>query len=220
MSLFEKKQSQEVDSSWMETYGDMVTLLLCFFILLASISKVDSVIFEKVQSGMTKEIGKQPPQRPIENMRQELAQATAGIQGSDEAVDVGTDERGVVLNLDAGAMFTPGSADIKPAMVPILKELAGTLSQPRFDNYRLEIQGHTDNTPVKTAQFPTNFDLAAARALMTMRAFVGLGVAENKMIVAAYGQFAPRVPNTLEDGTPLPANQALNRRVAIHIIPR
>lgn len=220
MSLFEKKQSQEVDASWMETYGDMVTLLLCFFIMLASISKIDTVLFEKVQSGMTSEIGKQPPQRPIENMRQELTQAAATVQGSDDAVDVGTDDRGVVMNLDAGAMFTPGSADIKPTMVPLLKELAGTLNQPRFDNYRLEIQGHTDSTPVKTAQFPSNFDLASARALATMRAFVSLGVAESKMIVAAYGQFAPRVPNTLEDGTPLPANQALNRRVAIHIYPR
>ena len=220
MSLFQKRQTPEVDSSWMETYGDMVTLLLCFFIMLASISKIDTVLFEKVQSGMTKEIGKQPPQRPIETMKQELTQAAAAVQGADDAVDVGTDDRGVVLNLDAGAMFTPGSAEIKPAMMPLLKELAATLAQPRFENYRLEIQGHTDNTPVKNQQFPSNFDLAAARALSTMRAFASLGVPEGKMIVAAYGQFSPRVPNTLEDGTPLPANQALNRRVAVHVYPR
>ena len=220
MSLFQKKQSPEVDTSWLETYGDMVTLLLCFFIMLASISKIDTVLFEKVQSGMTKEIGKQPPQRPIETMKQELTQAAAAVQGSDEAVDVGTDDRGVVLNLDAGAMFAAGSAEIKPAMMPLLKELVGTLSQPRFENYRLEIQGHTDNTPVKTTQFPSNFDLAAARALSTMRAFVGLGLPESKMIVSAHGQFSPRVPNTLEDGTPLPANQSLNRRVAVHVYPR
>lgn len=220
MSLFEKKQSQEVDSSWMETYGDMVTLLLCFFIMLASISKIDTVLFEKVQSGMTSEIGKQPPQRPIETMKQELTQAAANVQGSDDAVDVGTDDRGVVLNLDSGAMFDPGSANIKPGMMPLLKELVGTFLQPRFENYRLEIQGHTDNTPVKTAQFPSNFDLAAARALATMRAFAALGMKEEKMIVSAYGQYAPRVPNTLEDGTPLPANQSLNRRVAVHVFPR
>lgn len=220
MSLFQKRSSPEVDSSWMETYGDMVTLLLCFFIMLASISKIDTVLFEKVQSGMTKEIGKQPPQRPIETMKQELTQAAANVQGSDDAVDVGTDDRGVVLNLDSGAMFAPGSADIKPGMMPLLKELVGTFQQPRFENYRLEIQGHTDNTPVKTAQFPSNFDLAAARALATMRAFVALGMKEDKMIVSAYGQYAPRVPNTLEDGTPLPANQSLNRRVAVHVYPR
>ncbi|MBR9970439.1 OmpA/MotB family protein [Magnetospirillum sulfuroxidans] len=220
MSLFQNKRSNEVDASWMETYGDMVTLLLCFFIMLASISKIDTVLFEKVQSGMTKEIGKQPPQRPIESMRKELADVVTAFQGGDEAADVGTDERGVVLNLDSGAMFAPGSADIKPGMVPLMKELVGTLAQPRFENYRLEIQGHTDNVPVKTATFASNFDLSSARALATMRALVSLGLSESKMIVAAYGQFSPRVPNTLEDGTPLPANQALNRRVAIHVYPR
>lgn len=220
MSLFQNKRSTEVDASWMETYGDMVTLLLCFFIMLASISKIDTVLFEKVQSGMTKEIGKQPPQRPIESMRKELADVVTAFQGGDEAADVGTDERGVVLNLDSGAMFAPGSADIKPGMLPLLKELVGTLAQPRFENYRLEIQGHTDNVPVKTTAFASNFDLSSARALATMRALVSLGLSESKMIIAAYGQFSPRVPNTLEDGTPLPANQALNRRVAVHVYPR
>lgn len=220
MSLFQKRVSQEVDASWMETYGDMVTLLLCFFIMLASISKIDTVLFEKVQSGMTKEIGKQPPQQPIESMRKELNDVVTSVQGGDMAADVGTDDRGVVLNLDASAMFDAGSANIKPSMMPLLKDLTATLNQPRFDNYRLEIQGHTDNIPVKTTQYPSNFDLSAARALATMRAMTALGVAEVKMIVAAYGQYSPRVPNTLEDGTPLPANQALNRRISVHVYPR
>lgn len=214
------KKPQEVDGSWMDTYGDMVTLLLCFFIMLASISKIDTVLFEQVQSGMTKEIGKQPPQRPIENMRKELAEVVTAFQGGDEAADVGTDDRGVVLNLDAGAMFTTGSADIKPEMLPLLKEVVGTLAQPRFETYRIEIQGHTDDTPIKTPQFQTNFDLAAARALATMRAMVGLGLPAERLLVASYGQYAPRVPNRSKEGTPLPVNQALNRRVAVHVYPR
>ena len=219
MSLFDKRSEPEVDASWMETYGDMVTLLLCFFIMLAAISKVDTVLYEKVQSGMTKDLGKQPPQRPIETVRQELTDVVSAVPGGEAAVDIGTDNRGVVLNLDMGAVFAPASADIKPAMMPLLKELAGTLGQPRFQGYRLEIQGHTDNMPVRTAQFPSNFDLSAARALTIMRTLVGLGLSEQRMVVAAYGQYAPRVPNSLEDGTPLPANQALNRRVAIHVLP-
>ena len=81
------------------------------------------------------------------------------------------------------------------------------------------MQGHTEHMPVRTAQFPSNFDLSAARALTIMRTLVGLGLSEQRMVVAAYGQYAPRVPNSLEDGTPLPANQALNRRVAIHVLP-
>lgn len=223
MSLFgNKKPPQEVDTSWLETYGDMVTLLLCFFIMLASISRIDTVLFEKVQSGMTKEIGKLPPQRPIESMKQELAQVVATFQGQggDESADVGTDERGVVLNLDAGAMFAAGSADIKPQALPLIKEVVGTLNQTKFQNYRIEIQGHTDNTPIKTPQFPSNFDLAAARALAVMRAMAAEGLPHERMLVSSFGQFAPRVPNLTQEGQPLPVNQALNRRVAVHVYPK
>lgn len=214
------RKPPEVDGSWMETYGDMVTLLLCFFIMLASISKIDTVLFEKVQSGMTKEIGKQPPQRPIESMRKELAEVVTAFQGGEEAADVGTDDRGVVLNLDSGAMFAPGGADIKPQMLPLLKEVVGTLAQTRFDNYRIEIQGHTDDMPIQSPQFATNFDLAAARALATMRAMVGIGLPPERILIASYGQYAPRVPNRSPEGTPLPINQSLNRRVSVHVYPK
>lgn len=213
------KKPAEVDSSWMETYGDMVTLLLCFFILLASISKIDTVLYEKVQSGMTKEIGKMPPQRPIEDMKKELTEVVSAMSGGDAMADVATDDRGVVMNLDAGAMFKPGSAEVRSEAMPLLKEMATTLGHPRFATYLLEIQGHTDDTPVATAQYPTNFDLAAARALSTMRVMKSLGIEESRMIVAAFGQYKPRVPNRTPEGTPLPVNQALNRRVSVHVVP-
>lgn len=215
-----ERKPPEIDNSWMDTFGDMVSLLLCFFIMLASISKVDTVLFEQVQSGMTKEIGKQPPQRPIESMKKELQDVVTAMQGGGDQADVGVDDRGVVLNLDSGAMFTAGSADIKPEMLPLLKEVVGTLTQPRFDAYRIEIQGHTDDTPIKTPQFASNFDLAAARALATMRAMVDIGLPPERVLIASYGQYAPRVPNRREDGSPLPVNQALNRRVAVHVYPK
>lgn len=219
MSLFNNKKQDSVDNSWMDTYGDMVTLLLCFFILLAAISKVDTVLFEAVQSGMTKEIGKLPPQRPIETMKREMAEVVAAYDSS-QSTDVGTDDRGLVLNLDGGALFHPGSAELKPDIMPLLKEMATTLANPRFENYRIEIQGHTDDIPINTAQFRSNFDLAAARALSTMRALSGFGVPESRMLVTSFGGYAPRVPNHLDDGTPLPQNQALNRRVSIRVYPR
>lgn len=219
MSRFDKK-NMDPDSSWMETYGDMVTLLLCFFVMLASISKIDASMFEKIQSGLTKEMGKHPAERPIEAMRQDLTAVLEANKGMGEAGDVGTDDRGVVLNLDASTLFAQGSADLKQAMLPLLKDLVGTITQPRFENYHLEIQGHTDNTPIKTQQFPTNFDLAAARALAIMRALADLGIKQDRMTMSSFGQFSPRVPNTLDDGTPLPANQAMNRRVSVRIYPR
>lgn len=219
MSRFGKDERPPVDNSWMETYGDMVTLLLCFFILLAAISKVDTVLFEAVQSGMTKEIGKQPPQRPIESLKREVMDVVAAFD-SQNATDVGTDDRGLVLNLDGGSLFPAGSAELKPEVMNLLKEMGATLANERFANYRIEVQGHTDDVPTKTALFPSNFDLAAARALSTMRALIAFGVPESRMLVTSFGPYAPRVPNHMDDGTPLPQNQALNRRVSIRVYPR
>lgn len=214
-------KNEEPLEDWLLSYADMITLIMAFFVLLAAISKVDLNLYEKIQSGMAKEIGKRTVTRPIEQVRNELSTVVATVTGAANEADVGSDERGVVVNVDAGAMFKPGSAELRPEIMPLLSEISKTLAEQRFESYRVEIQGHTDDTPIaKGSAFPSNFDLAAARALSTMRTFQNNGVEEDRMLVSSFGQYAPRVPNHLEDGTPLPANQALNRRISIRVYPR
>jgi chemotaxis protein MotB len=212
-------KNEEPLEDWLLSYADMITLLMAFFVMLAAISKVDANLYERVQSGMAKDVGNRNSARPIETVRKELAQVVSATKGGDDAVDVGTDERGVVLNLDANAMFKPGSADVRPEIMPIIKGISDTLNNERFATYRIEVQGHTDDVPVKTAQFPSNFDLAAARALAAMRILGGYGLPEERMLMSSFGPYAPRAPNHREDGTPLPVNQSLNRRVSIHVYP-
>jgi len=212
-------KNEEPLEDWLLSYADMITLLMAFFVMLAAISKVDANLYEKVQSGMAQDVGNRQASRPIETMRKELAQKISATTGGDDAVDVGTDERGVVLHLDANAIFKAGSADLKTEVMPIIKGITDTLGNERFATYRIEVQGHTDDTPVKSPQFPSNFDLAAARALSAMRAMNALGVPESRMLVSSFGQFAPRVPNRDQEGRAVPINQAINRRVSIHVYP-
>lgn len=212
-------KNEEPLEDWLLSYADLITLLMAFFVMLAAISKVDANLYERVQSGLAKDVGNRNPSRPIETMRKELAQAISTAAGGDASVDVGTDERGIVLNVDANAMFKPGSADMRAEILPVLKEITQTLKDERFSTYRIEVQGHTDDIPVKSPQFPGNFDLAAGRALAAMRAMTTMGLPEERMLMASYGQYAPRVPNHREDGTPLPINQSMNRRVSIHVYP-
>lgn len=212
-------KNEEPLEDWLLSYADMITLVMAFFVMLAAISKVDANLYEKVQSGMAKDIGNRTASTPLETARKELAQAISASRGGDDAVDVGSDERGVVLNLDANAMFKPGSAEVRPEIMPVMKGITETLANERFANYRIEVQGHTDDTPVATAQYPSNFELAAARALAAMRIMNGMGLPDQRMTMASFGQYAPRVPNRREDGTPLPVNQSLNRRVSIHVFP-
>jgi len=215
---FETKNEEPMED-WLLSYADMITLVMAFFIILVSMSKIDANKYEEVQAGMARDIGNREVAKPMQDLRSELTGAVAGA-GVEDTVDVGRDDRGVVLNIASGAMFQPGSAEIRPEARPVLKEIVGTLTQERFLGYQVEIQGHTDDTPVRTAQFPSNWDLATARALSTLKLFSELGVATARMKVAAFADNAPRVPNHSESGRPYPENQAINRRVEIHVYPR
>ncbi|SEH52740.1 OmpA/MotB family protein [Magnetospirillum fulvum] len=218
MSRFEKKNEEPLED-WLLSYADMITLIMAFFIILVSMSKIDANKYEEVQSGMARDIGNREVTKPLQDLRSELLGAVAGA-GVDESVDIGRDDRGIVLNLASGTMFQPGSADIRPEIRPVMKEISATLGQPRFTGYQIEIQGHTDDTPVRTPQYPSNWDLSAARALATLKLLNELGIEQPRMKIAAYADTAPRVPNRSDTGRAYPENQAINRRVQIHVYPR
>ncbi|CCG42989.1 OmpA/MotB family protein [Magnetospirillum molischianum] len=218
MSRFEKKNEEPLED-WLLSYADMITLVMAFFIILVSMSKIDANKYEEVQSGMARDIGNREVTKPLQDLRSELLGAVAGA-GVDEAIDIGRDDRGVVLNLASGAMFQPGSADIRPEFRPVMKEITTTLGQPRFTGYQIEIQGHTDDVPVRTPQFPSNWDLSAGRALATLKLMNEQGLDAARMKISAYADTAPRVPNHSETGRAYPENQAINRRVQIHVYPR
>jgi chemotaxis protein MotB len=213
------KENKEAAEDWLLSYADMITLLMAFFIVLVSMSTVDKNKYEQVAQGMAKDIGYREVTTPLQDMRSELLGQVAGA-GVEDTVDVGKDDKGIVLNLASGTMFKPGSADVRPEILPLLKEISGTLKQERFKNYQIDIQGHTDDTPVKTPLFPSNWDLSAARALATLKVMSELGIPTSRMKLAALADTAPRVPNRSDTGKAYPENQAINRRVEIHIYPR
>lgn len=218
MSRFEKKNEEPLED-WLLSYADMITLVMAFFVLLVSMSKIDLSKYEEVQAGMAREIGNRDVTKPLQDLSTELRGKVAGA-GVEDSVDIGRDDRGVVLNLASGGMFKPNSAEILPAIRPLLKDIAETLGQKRFNGYQIEIQGHTDDTPVSTPQFPSNWELSSARALATLKVLNELGIDTARMKTAAFADNAPRVPNHSDTGQPYPENQAINRRVEIHVYPR
>jgi len=218
MSRFEKKNEEPLED-WLLSYADMITLVMAFFVLVAAMSKIDAGKYEEVQAGLARDIGNRDVSKPLQDLSTELHGKVIGA-GVEDSVDIGRDDRGVVLNLSSGTMFKPNSADILPQIRPLLKEIADTLGQKRFTGYQIEIQGHTDDTPVRTAQFPSNWELSSARALVTLKQMAEFGIDFNRMKIAAFADTAPRVPNHSDTGRAYPENQAINRRVEIHVYPR
>lgn len=214
-----RKTSPPAEEEWLLTYADMVTLLLAFFVMLASISKVDMVMFEKVQAGLAREIGKREARKPLQELKDTLHR-TVKEAGVEDKVGIGSDDDGIMVEFAAAPYYPAGSAELLPEARPGLLKVAETLSHPLYEGFRVEVQGHTDDSPIRTAQFPSNWELSAARATAVVRLFAEAGIAPTRMAAIGYADVIPKAPNRDRDGLPIAENQAMNRRIVVRIYPR
>lgn len=203
---------------WLTTFSDAMTLLMCFFVMLASMSKIDIPSYEKVAAGIKKEIGKKESKSETQVL-QETIQNTVYEMMADETVKVETDDRGIVIELQGGAFFKPGSADLRPEAYPVLEKMTQAIAAPRYRLFLIEVEGHTDDDPISTPLYPSNWELAGNRAATVVRYFISHGVDIERVKAASFAETRPKVPNRNPDGTPIPENQKENRRIVIHATP-
>ncbi len=214
--------------AWMTTYGDLVTQLMIFFVLLFAMSSIDVQKFEQaimslqgafgfLSSGRTTLpedlLGGLPTpqedldQRDMAQMLEVKALLEAGLResGLEATVLLTLEERGLVVRFTDSVLFDLGRAEIKPlgrqTLASISKSLSGVPNQVR-------VEGHTDNIPIRTANFPSNWELSAARATNVVRYLIEeLHMVPNRLSSAGYGEYRPIAPNETPEG------RQLNRRV-------
>lgn len=123
-----------------------------------------------------------------------------------------TNERGrLVLNLPQDILFRPGRAEVGDDGEAALSEIAEVLAE--LTDRRFQVEGHTDNVPISTSRFPSNWELSAARAMSVVKLLVNSGMNPEQLSGAGYGEFAPRASNET------PEERALNRRIEIVLLP-
>jgi chemotaxis protein MotB len=193
---------------------------MAFFVMLISMSHLDPVRYEQVQGGLAKDIGKHETAQPMQSLKTEMASAMRGIKIDDAQVAIGQDDRGLVLDLDAGTFFDPNSAALKEQYLPALTKIAETLDSAKYSAFQVEVQGHTDDEKPTNPAYPSNWELSTARATAVLRKLIEDGLNPARMGAVGYADTRPRVANRDVNGNPLPVNQAINRRVSIHIFPR
>jgi len=208
------------DESWMATFADMVTLLMAFFVMLLNFSKIDIPAFQEAAAGIANEIGMGKDEAtPITAMKEAFEDVVAEMQ-ADQVVDVQTDEEGnITIELASAAFYKSGSADFRAQAIPVLQKIGELLNAPRFKAYQLEIAGHTDDDPIKTAKFPSNWELSSGRATSIIRYFITLGMDHRRMKAAGYADTRPKYPNRDKDGNPIKENQLENRRIFMTATP-
>jgi len=117
----------------------------------------------------------------------------------------------IVINLPDNVLFKTGSARVNPEGQEALKQIADLLKE--FSDRRFQVEGHTDNVPIKSSRFPSNWELSTARALSVVHLMVEQGVAPENVSAAGFGEFHPRADNETPEG------RALNRRIEIIMQP-
>jgi len=217
------------NTGWQLTLADMMTLLLCFFVLIVSVSKVDPNRYEAMSDILAEAMqGKAAPSKrtaeqamtPVDKKSKnlfELQLELARLIGKEsKAVNLKLRPDAVAINLKGGVFFQLGSADLTSEALRILDKLAIPLTEA---HYKLTIEGHSDNLPIHSAQFPSNWELSSARASSVARYFIAQGFPKDDIRVMGLADTQPLAPNTDKKGKNISANQSMNRRVIILVRP-
>lgn len=217
---------------WLVTFADMVTLLLCFFVLLLSFANTDAIKFKEVLGSMKDafgvqreviEMGKQGGlELPIklesspskEEVQKEqlvnLLETAVKEEGIDKNVLISLHQRGVKMEImeQAGnAMFKPGGTDILPRSRRMLRKMLPIIQETI---YRITVEGHTDDIPVRSPQFPSNWELSSARAGSVVRFLIQEGKLDDRRFTSVgRAHTRPLVENESAE------SRARNRRVSI-----
>ncbi len=212
-----KQDNSGDDESWMTTYADAITLLLCFFVLLISVSEPNEGLMDQLKEGFASAVDAEMEIEPVEQLQESVAQMISeNMLG--EMMSVEETEAGMILEIASSSFYESGSAEFKPLAIPILLDLTLLLEEFDMRDYVVEVEGHTDDVPMSgKGQYPTNWELSAARATRVVRFFIEEGLEKNVMRARAYADTMPKVPNMDEFDNPIEENREMNRRITIRV---
>jgi len=206
------------DDVWLISYADLMTLLFGFFVLMYFFANADNKDeWEKVRREMAQHFGGTYV-NPNADLAEEIRRSFEDTEFLDN-LDITVNEDALEITFRSTVLFDSGSARINAAVQQPMNHLVQVISdQLQERRARIIIEGHTDDTPISTAPFPSNWELSAARASVVLRELERSGVASHRMRAVAFGESRPLFPNRNELGESIPINQAKNRRVVIRII--
>ncbi len=215
----ELKKPKKENDEWMVTYADAMTLILGFFVLILSMSMINQSRFEEVSEAINQGLLKKKEQTevsPLKDLRENLSDTLLQFQVlPSEAIEAG--ENFLKINLPGNILFETGSADLGQKSSELIAAIANDFKEFPLPEFNIEIEGHTDDIPIRTVRFPSNWELSSSRAISVLRVFLEQNVDGNRLKAIGYADTRPKVPNTDQIGNPIPANQKLNRRVEIKI---
>lgn len=217
--------------AYMNTWGDMCTLLLCFFVMLLAMSTIDPAKFNvaasSFQNALSGVLESYPsimiskdimvPRLGGDEQNKKMAVDAANKikevlknEELEDAVTVKVTESGIAVKLSDPIGFDVGEADIKPELIPALHKISAIINQ--VSGTMVRVEGHTDDLPIKSFKYPSNWELSSSRALNVVKFMASSGgINPARLSAIGYGEYHPLYPNTSA------VNRKLNRRIEIYV---
>jgi len=252
--------------AWLATFADLMSLLMCFFVLLLAFSEMDALKFKQLAGSMSQAFGVQrdvktkeipkgtsiiakefTPGRPTPTALKVMRQHTTddrkknldfrkGPQNTDKSdektksakrleqlkkalkeqiaagsIEVSGDNERTIIRIREKGSFSSGNATLNRKFKPVLRKIADALEKTPG---QIHISGHTDNIPISTFRFRSNWELSSARAVSILEQILRINkkIPNKRIVIQGYADTIPLVPNTT------PKNRATNRRVEIEVI--
>ena len=241
MARRSKRTEHDNHDRWLISYADFVTLLFAFFVVMYSISSVNEGKYKTFSDSLSIAFNNQPSssstmlvpnqqeqmlkalvdrrtarlgeqQRKIQERMRNLAGGLNQVMSpliNQRMVSINQTRRGVVLDISASSLFKTGEAVLQPGSLDVLRQVAAVLINEELP---IEVEGHTDDVPITTTQFPSNWELSSARASSVVRLLIDNGVPARRLAAVGLASNQPLAPNDS------PQSRARNRRVTITIV--
>ena len=227
-----KHEEHENHERWLVSYADFITLLFAFFVVMYSISSVNEGKFRTVSESIQAAL-KPVVSRPVADAHFDLGDFKASIvptltqkvqiirqvqavlkkfvdEHEKERISVSSTDQGILVTIADSMVFESGRADVRREALPVLEALAEVMGDTSVKEVR--VQGHTDNVPIRSGQFPSNWELSSARAVMVVRVLTELyKVPPERISAIGFGEFRPVADNLT------PNSRAKNRRVELMV---
>ncbi len=219
---------------WLITYADLITLLLAFFIMMYTFSKQDAQKYQEVTeylraifkggsgvlnagqgpnaagAALLNALPKQSSEADVQKQLEEEVRSLMRDADQQNKISVFQDERGVVIRIMDRAFFDEGKADLKELAKNALKKIGPIL---RESNRQIRIEGHTDDVPINTFEFKSNWELSTRRATEVVRHLIEkYDFPAQDISASGYAEYRPVAPNDTAH------NRALNRRIEIILL--
>lgn len=212
---------------WEVVYTGFILILLCFFVMMCALSiKIEEakvmrfvksfadvisigqggIKFDASQRILTESPDIMEKQNEIATFSEELKKYVAS-RGLENSVKIFYSGKQVVMRLSDTALFNIGSAEISPEAIPLLMDIGTIISKT---SYNIRIEGHTDNIPIHTGRFPSNWELSTSRAVNFLRYLIeNCNISTNRLSAVGFGEYHPILPNDSSQ------HRTENRRVEI-----